>query len=200
MSWKASLTPAARCVSALRQEDANLRVPAKVQAFIDENVAVCQPDDVYVCDGTEAEFSKLIGHLTDEGVTHPLKTFPNRYSLGPSVRKVFLIVLEEVIFIVIVMKDTIAPSVVEMKQTGEFPRSFLLTLGCCVDSYLVRTDPADVARVESKTFISTANRRDTIPTPAEGVDGKLGKWLSPGDMENTFNDRFPGCMKGLCCC
>ena len=66
-------------------------------------------------------------------------------------------------------------------------------------SYLVRTDPADVARVESKTLISTPNKRDTIPTPAEGVEGKLGKWLSPADMENAFNDRFPGCMKGRIC-
>ena len=60
----------------------------------------------------------------------------------------------------------------------------------------MRTDPADVARVESKTLISTSNRRDTIPTPAEGVQGKLGYWLSPEDMQNAFNDRFPGCMKG----
>ena len=63
----------------------------------------------------------------------------------------------------------------------------------------MRTDPADVARVESKTLISTPNKRDTIPTPAEGVEGKLGKWLSPADMQNAFNDRFPGCMKGKIC-
>ena len=62
---------------------------------------------------------------------------------------------------------------------------------------MVRTDPADVARVESKTVISTSNKRDTIPIPAEGVKGTLGNWLSPEGMQNAFNDRFPGCMKGM---
>ena len=31
------------------------------------------------------------------------------------------------------------------------------------------------------------------------MEGKLGKWLSPADMENAFNNRFPGCMKGRFC-
>lgn len=60
----------------------------------------------------------------------------------------------------------------------------------------MRTDPADVARVESKTVISTQNKRDTVPTTADGVSGTLGKWLSPSDMQNAVNERFPGCMKG----
>mgnify|MGYP002803971468 CR=1 FL=1 len=65
------------------------------------------------------------------------------------------------------------------------------------ECYIVRTDPADVARVESKTFICTERREDTIPTPADGVEGKLGKWESPEKMKNAlFNDRFPGCMRG----
>lgn len=64
-------------------------------------------------------------------------------------------------------------------------------------SYIVRTDPADVARVESKTFICTDRREDTIPTPAPGVEGKLGKWESPQTMKKKlFEERFPGCMKG----
>ena len=67
-------------------------------------------------------------------------------------------------------------------------------------SFIVRTDPADVARVESKTFICTDKREDTIPTPAPGVEGKLGKWESPETMrEKLFDEsfeRFPGCMKG----
>lgn len=64
-------------------------------------------------------------------------------------------------------------------------------------SWLTRTDPADVARVESKTVICTDQQRDTIPIPREGVDSKLGKWISPSDMETAFNSRFPGCMKGI---
>ncbi|KAI7687024.1 Phosphoenolpyruvate carboxykinase [Sarcoptes scabiei] len=62
--------------------------------------------------------------------------------------------------------------------------------------WLARTDPADVARVESKTIISTPNRRDTIPNTKPGIDGTLGKWLSPNDLEKALDDRFPGCMKG----
>ncbi|XP_013404045.1 phosphoenolpyruvate carboxykinase, cytosolic [GTP]-like [Lingula anatina] len=62
--------------------------------------------------------------------------------------------------------------------------------------WLACTDPADVARVESKTVISTTNRRDTIPTTAEGVKGQLGQWMSPDDLQRALGERFPGCMKG----
>lgn len=63
-------------------------------------------------------------------------------------------------------------------------------------SWLAKTDPADVARVESKTVISTPNMRDTIPIPKAGITGTLGKWLSPEDLNKALNERFPGCMKG----
>lgn len=76
-----------------------------------------------------------------------------------------------------------------------FERLFL-TL-CIFLSWLARTDPADVARVESLTFMCTPNRRDTVPIPKQGVKGMLGNWISPEDMEKAFNERFPGCMKGL---
>lgn len=62
--------------------------------------------------------------------------------------------------------------------------------------WLARTDPADVARVESLTFMSTPNKTDTVPTPREGVKGTLGNWLSPQDMQKALDERFPGCMKG----
>ena len=41
-------------------------------------------------------------------------------------------------------------------------------------SWLSRTDPSDVARVESLTYISAENQRDTIPIPKSGVKGALG--------------------------
>lgn len=63
-------------------------------------------------------------------------------------------------------------------------------------SWLAQTNPADVARVESRTFISTNESRDTIPTPKPGVKGTLGNWMSPEDMDNAIKLRFPGCMKG----
>lgn len=61
--------------------------------------------------------------------------------------------------------------------------------------WLARTNPADVARVESKTFICTTRREDAIPTPMEGVQGKLGNWISEDDMEKAIDERFPGCMR-----
>jgi len=62
--------------------------------------------------------------------------------------------------------------------------------------YLAKTDPADVARVESKTFIITETKRETIPTPKPGVVGKLGNWMSVSDLKKAVNERFPGCMAG----
>ncbi|XP_071549452.1 phosphoenolpyruvate carboxykinase, cytosolic [GTP]-like isoform X2 [Panulirus ornatus] len=62
--------------------------------------------------------------------------------------------------------------------------------------WLARTDPGDVARVESKTFIVTKDRRETIPTPKEGVKGLLGNWMSPQDLKGAVQERFPGCMAG----
>ena len=63
-------------------------------------------------------------------------------------------------------------------------------------SWLARTNPADVARVESCTFISTETKNETIPTPREGVKGTLGNWISFTDMDQAISQRFPGCMKG----
>lgn len=62
--------------------------------------------------------------------------------------------------------------------------------------WLARTNPADVARVESKTFICTEKREETIPTPKEGVKGSLGNWISSEDYDAAIQARFPGCMKG----
>ncbi|XP_060075345.1 phosphoenolpyruvate carboxykinase, cytosolic [GTP]-like [Ylistrum balloti] len=62
--------------------------------------------------------------------------------------------------------------------------------------WLARTDPADVARVEKLTFMSTENERDTIPVRKEGISGTLGNWISPNDLEEEMEERFPGCMSG----
>lgn len=66
----------------------------------------------------------------------------------------------------------------------------------CNFSWLARTNPADTARVESKTFICTENKSETIPTPKEGIKGQLGNWISPNDYENAVKERFTDCMKG----
>nr|XP_012215477.1 PREDICTED: phosphoenolpyruvate carboxykinase [GTP]-like [Linepithema humile] len=64
------------------------------------------------------------------------------------------------------------------------------------NSWLAKTSPADVARVEKHTFISTDKKRDTVPTPRKGIIGDLGNWISPRDMDQAILERFPGCMKG----
>ncbi|THD24832.1 Phosphoenolpyruvate carboxykinase GTP [Fasciola hepatica] len=64
------------------------------------------------------------------------------------------------------------------------------------ENYLCRTDPKDVARVESKTFICTPNKYDVVPHLPEGVKGVLGQWISPDDLNKALSERLPGCMKG----
>ena len=58
--------------------------------------------------------------------------------------------------------------------------------------WLAWTNPADVARVESRTYICTEKREDAVCTPAEGVAGILGNWISPTDYESSIMSRFPG--------
>ena len=45
-----------------------------------------------------------------------------------------------------------------------------------------RTDPRDVARSEGRTFLCTAERLDSVPTP-EGVKGQLGNWMHPDQLQ-----------------
>ena len=71
-----------------------------------------------------------------------------------------------------------------------------LYLICIFVSYCARTDPADVARVESRTVICSKDRRSTIPTPKPGVKGTVGNWISPDSLDQAVQQRFPACMKG----
>ena len=61
---------------------------------------------------------------------------------------------------------------------------------------MARTDPKDVARVESKTVISTPQKLESIPPVADGVQGRLGNWMSPRDLDAKVQELFPGCMQG----
>ncbi|XP_047127738.1 phosphoenolpyruvate carboxykinase, cytosolic [GTP] isoform X1 [Hydra vulgaris] len=65
-----------------------------------------------------------------------------------------------------------------------------------INSYAVRTNPLDVARVESKTVICTENKNETIPTTKNGVQGQVGYWASIEETDSKLMDLFNGCMKG----
>ena len=75
-------------------------------------------------------------------------------------------------------------------------KGVLIPLPKYENCFLARTDPRDVARVESKTVISTPNKIETIPEPAEGHQGQLGHWMSPEDLDDKIHELFPGCMRG----
>lgn len=115
-------------------------LPQKVQDFIDENIILCQPKGIYICDGSPEEGEEISQKLVERGLLHPLSKYPN--------------------------------------------------------SYVVRTDPADVARVESKTVIITKDKHDAVPHVKEGVKGTLGQWMSVDDWIAADQHRYPGCMKG----
>ena len=55
------------------------------------------------------------------------------------------------------------------------------------DSYLFRSDPSDVARVEDRTYIACVNKIDAGPT---------NNWMEPETLKNIMRNLYKGCMKG----
>merc|ERR1719245_1201110 len=117
-----------------------MSLPPTVRSWAQEQIKMCQPDNLHIMDGSISEDQMLKNQLVKKGILIPLPKYEN--------------------------------------------------------CYLARTDPKDVARVESRTVISTPDKIETIPEPASGVQGTVGHWMSPEKLDDAISERFPGCMKG----
>jgi phosphoenolpyruvate carboxykinase (GTP) len=103
----------------------------KLKSWIKEVADMCQPDDIYVCNGSKEEYNLMMEKLLASGIAIPLKKRPN--------------------------------------------------------SYLFRSDPSDVARVEDRTYVSTSSRDEAGPT---------NNWLDPAELKEIMTKLYKGCMKG----
>ena len=105
----------------------------KLKAWVEEMSALCEPNEVRWCDGTEAEYNEMFQLMLDSGTA-------------------------------IRLNEKLRPN-----------------------SYLVRSDPADVARVEDRTYICSATEEDAGPN---------NNWAEPTEMRETLTRLFRGSMRG----
>ena len=103
----------------------------KLNAFINDAIELCRPNNVKVCNGSDMEYDDLIEKLLAKGTIQKISSREN--------------------------------------------------------CYLARSDPSDVARVESRTFICSHLKDDAGPT---------NNWVDPVKMKNKLNKLFDGCMVG----
>ncbi len=72
----------------------------------------------------------------------------------------------------------------ELVENGTFER---LSDAKRPGSFLARSDPGDVARVEDRTFICSSDEDGAGPT---------NNWREPGEMRELLDGLFEGCMRG----
>lgn len=103
----------------------------RLKQWVQQAADMCQPASVYWCDGSKAEYDRLMAGMVAAGSATPLKKRPN--------------------------------------------------------SFLFRSDPSDVARVEDRTYISTPSRDDAGPS---------NNWIAPDELKTTMRNLYQGCMRG----